>query len=619
MTRVLRTWSVVLGSAALVTAANASQGAYFSQSWGWVALALVCPVALVLIIGWAKAPGPLAISFAALLAGLGLWIVISATWSVSSAASIREGERMLVYVALALVLAFVLRRGDADALARGVFLGVALIASYALATRLFPDWLETADDPTLPYRLAEPIGYWNALGLLAAMGLLVGLGLAAHGKGMLNPIVGGVALPILATTLYFTFSRGAWAALAVGIAAMIALEPRRLRLLWSALVVAPASVVCVAVASRQDALTTEGAREADAVAEGHRLAVAVVTLALVSGALALGATWVSRRIHPPRWARRSVDAALAVLLAAGLFVAVLLAGGPAQALGELKDRFDKLPAALGAKNLNERLFIVSGNGRAESIGVAWDAARERPVLGHGAGSYEYLWYEQRPTRLAIRDAHSLYAETLAELGVVGLALLCLALLVPVVAAVKARRSRFVPAAAGAYAAWAASSAMDWHWEIVGVSLTALLAGGVALLASERGRPWPLPDAARWPLLVATIGLTGFALISVVGNQALFAGREALARRDWGAAAEHARRAESLLIWSFEPQVVLGDAAARSGDRPAALDAYRNAAAADGRNWAVWLRLAQVARGQERRAAYERVHELNPRERDLPGE
>ena len=618
MTRTVRTWAVALGSAALVTAANGSQGAYFSQSWGWVALALVCAVALALILGWVTVPGPLTIAFAVALATLGVWIVISATWSVSPAGSIREAERMLVYVALALVLAVVLRRGDADALARGSFLGAAAIASYALATRLFPDWLETYDDPALSYRLAEPIGYWNALGLLATMGLLVSLGLAAHGKGRLHALVGGAALPIFATTLYFTFSRGAWAALGIGFVLMVAFDARRLRLLWSTLALAPASVACVLVASRQDALTTEDASVTDAVTEGHRLAAVVVALALVSGVLAFGAAWISRRARVSRRALRSVDAGLAALTLVGVVAALVAAGGPSQALTELRERFDTPVAAQGA-NLNDRLFTVSGNGRGESIRVAWEAARERPVVGHGAGSYEYVWYEQRPTDLVIRDAHSLYAEMLAELGIVGFVLLCLALLAPLVAAIKARRSRFVPAATGAYGAWVAHSAMDWHWEVVGVTLTALLAAGVVLLASERARPRPLPDAVRWPLLAASVGLTAFALVSLVGNQALFAGREALIRRDWRGAAEHARRAESLLVWSFEPQVVLGDAAARSGERAVALDAYREAVTVDARNWAVWVRLAQVARGKERRAAYERVHELNPRERDLPGE
>ncbi|HYT50946.1 MAG TPA: hypothetical protein VEL10_01935 [Gaiellaceae bacterium] len=39
----------------------------------------------------------------------------------------------------------------------------------------------------------------------------------------------------------------------------------------------------------------------------------------------------------------------------------------------------------------------------------------------------------------VRDAHSLYVETLAELGPIGLALLSAALVVPLVAAVRARR------------------------------------------------------------------------------------------------------------------------------------------------------------------------------------
>ena len=40
---------------------------------------------------------------------------------------------------------------------------------------------------------------------------------------------------------------------------------------------------------------------------------------------------------------------------------------------------------------------------------------------------------------------------------------------------------------------------------------------------------------------------------------------------------------------------------------------------DPRNWVAWLRLAQVARGAERNAAYDRVRELNPLEEGLPGE
>jgi hypothetical protein len=605
--------------AALVAATNASQGGYFSQSWGWIALAFIGATSLMLILDVAHLPGRLRRGFAALMAALGVWVALSATWSITPAGSLREAERMLVYVALAGALAIVLRRGDATALATGVFAGSSLVAGYALATRLFPDKLESYDDPTLPYRLAEPVGYWNSLGLLAAMGLLLGVGIAAHGRKLPAVALAGGCLPLLAATLYFTFSRGAWAALAVGLVALVALDPRRLRLTWCTLVVAPAAAVCVAVASQHEALTTEGVTRADAVDEGRRLAIVVAVLMIASGALAIVARLVAVRVPAPRWAARTVDVAFATLAIAAVATGLVLAGGPATAVAEIGERFEGPVAGETGVDLNDRLFSVSGNGRAESIGIAWDAGRARPLLGYGAGSYESLWYERRVSSNAIRDAHSLYAETFAELGLVGMVLLGLALLAPIVAAARARRSRLVSAATAAYVAWAAHAAFDWHWEVVGVTTAALLACGVPLLAAERGRVRAWPDGVRWLLLAASIGLTLVSLVSLVGNQALFAGREAVPRKELTEAVEHAQRAEALLPWSFEPHVVLGDAAARSGDRARALAEYREAAEIDSRNWVVWLRLAQVARGAERRAAYVRVRELNPRERVLPGE
>ena len=157
-------------------------------------------------------------------------------------------------------------------------------------------------------------------------------------------------------------------------------------------------------------------------------------------------------------------------------------------------------------------------------------ATERPLLGHGAGSYEYLWYERRPTQLVIRDAHSLYAEMFAELGLVGVVLLGLALLAPLVAAVRARREPGRSRRRGRVRRVAAAHAgMDWHWEVVGVTMIALLAGAVALLAAERGSSACRSADRRAGLLLAASPSPSrsFALVSLVGNQALFAGREAL--------------------------------------------------------------------------------------------
>jgi hypothetical protein len=343
----------------------------------------------------------------------------------------------------------------------------------------------------------------------------------------------------------------------------------------------------------------------------------VAAAALASSLLAFGAHVAAERIPVQERVRRGFDFALAVLAVGAVVVGLVAVGGPREGFETLERRFDS--ATVTTADLNDRLFSIAGNGRSDQLRVSWDAAREARVAGNGAGTFEYLWYERRPTLLVVRDGHSLYLETLAEVGVVGLTLLGGALLVLVVGGIRARRSRYVAAATGAFLAWAAASAFDWHWEMVGVTLTALLAGSAGLVASERRAPRPMTEGSRFVLIGVTTALSILGVVSLVGNQALFAGREALAREEWQEARHDARRADALLPWSFEPELVLGDAAAGLGDREAALDAYRDAVAEDPENWVAWLRLGQVARGSERATAYQRVRRLNPLEEGLPGE
>lgn len=616
MTRTQRTYVVAAAVAAIVTAANASQGAYFSQSWGWVALAFLVPSTVLLIVDRVDAPGRLRVAFAALMVALAAWIGLSAVWSISTPASIRELERALVYVAVAFAIALVLRRGDGPAVVAGAGVGIVLVVSYGLATRLLPDHFGSPDDEFNAYRLAAPIGYWNSFGLFAAMGVVLVLAAVAHSRRRRHAVLAAAVAPALVVALYFTYSRGSWVALGVAIAATIVLDPRRLRLVWTLVAIAPASAVAIAIASRQDALTTEDSPVAAAAREGHRLLWFLALIALISAALGWLAHRVAEAVPADRRLRRLVNVALAVAALSAVAIG-LAAASVTGALGDLGRRFEAEPT-WGA-DLNERLFSVSGNGRTEMLGVAWDMAARHPIAGAGAGTFEYVWYRDRSTMQVVRDAHSLYAETLGELGVVGVVFVGALLLVPLLGAVRARRSRFVAPAAGAYLAWMAAAALDWHWEMVGVTMTALLIASAALLAAERGPRRALASPARGGVLAGTIVVSVAATWSLVGNQALFAAREANAREDWSAALDHGRRARALLFWSAEPDLVLGDAAAGLGDRPEAIRRYRNAVAADPENWVAWLHLAQVAGGAERSAAYRRVHELNPREEGLPGQ
>ncbi|HET8968039.1 MAG TPA: hypothetical protein VFN06_01265, partial [Gaiellaceae bacterium] len=233
MTRRQRTLIVAVAVATIVTAALASDGAYFSQSWGWVALAFLMPTAVLLILDRVAWPGPFRVAFASLIGALALWVGLSTIWSISASASAREGERMLVYVAVVLAIMVVLRRGDGPGVLAGALIGIALVSSYGLATRLVPDRFDASIDRFNATRLAEPIGYWNSYGLLTSMGVIVAVGVVAHSRRASFALAAGATVPLFVVALYLSFSRGSWLALFFGLAATVVLDPRRLTFLWS--------------------------------------------------------------------------------------------------------------------------------------------------------------------------------------------------------------------------------------------------------------------------------------------------------------------------------------------------------------------------------------------------
>src|SRR5919199_248801 len=105
--------------------------------------------------------------------------------------------------------------------------------------------------------------------------------------------------------------------------------------------------------------------------------------------------------------------------------------------------------------------------------VAWHEVELNPVLGSGAGTFERYWLLYRPVGSFARDAHSLYLETLAELGPIGLVLLLAALALPLLV-LRGRRDPLLATAAAGYAAYLVHTGVDWDWELPAVTLLGLL-------------------------------------------------------------------------------------------------------------------------------------------------
>jgi hypothetical protein len=156
-----------------------ANGGYFPVAWGWSGLALLWLAAIGLALGFKVEAGVLDWIFLGGLAGLTGWMFASLLWTSSVPGTVLEGERMLVYLSAGIAGIVLLRRSSVPALLLGVWAAIAVVSTYALGTRLFPERLGVFD-PISGYRLSEPVGYWNALGILAAIGTLLALGLAAR-------------------------------------------------------------------------------------------------------------------------------------------------------------------------------------------------------------------------------------------------------------------------------------------------------------------------------------------------------------------------------------------------------------------------------------------------------
>src|SRR5204862_4927479 len=123
----------------------------------------------------------------------------------------------------------------------------------------------------------------------------------------------------------------------------------------------------------------------------------------------------------------------------------------------------------------------------------------------------------------IRNAHSLYLETFAELGIVGLALILVFVLTPLVAgARRALRSTGdararLAATTAACAAFAVAAGIDWAWQLAVIPAAFLLLAGAILgpLIADRGAPTDRRASTWSSSLLGRLTLAAVALAALL--------------------------------------------------------------------------------------------------------
>ena len=160
----------------------------------------------------------------------------------------------------------------------------------------------------------------------------------------------------------------------------------------------------------------------------------------------------------------------------------------------------------------QRLASVQSN-RYAYWKVAVASFADHPLQGEGSGSFRAIWLREREFREVIRDAHSLYLETAAELGLVGL--LSLALLVARLrrrgGARRARAPRRGGRAGGVRAARGhrlGLGAAGAHARRPGAGGTAHRGGRASNPGGCRGGGWPSPMSAWFALRRGTASPAG---------------------------------------------------------------------------------------------------------------
>src|SRR3954451_13519608 len=469
-------------------------GGFFPGQVGLVATVL----ALALVLRITVAPRPFAGWSPALALGSGalaafsVWILLSALWSDAPARALSEFDRALLYtLVLVLTGSAIARVGDLAMLLRITALAFAAMVLEGLLTRLAPGTFPISAG-FLPERIAFPLTYWNAMGIACSLAIVLAVHLSASGSER-RPVrvLAAMFLPAFGVTLYLTFSRGAIWALPVGLVLYAVLgQPRGL---VSAAVAAVPAVVAVKVAYGAELLARADYDTAAAAPQARHVGLTLIGCCVAAGVLRFAGLWLDARVErvtlPPRSRWLFAGGVLALLV-----VGALAVGAPAK-LNDARKTFSE-GRYLNTADLRDRLTSTVDNGRVDNWRVALDGFRESRLHGTGAGTYRLTWELDRPAPpVRMTDGHSLYLETLSELGVVGLALLVVALGTLLIGGLL----RLAGPERHAFAAFVAGGAMlclhagvDWDWEMPALFVWFFGAGGVVLAA--RAEPVPRAEA-----------------------------------------------------------------------------------------------------------------------------
>jgi hypothetical protein len=343
---------------------------------------------------------------------------------------------------------------------------------------------------------------------------------------------------------------------------------------------------------------------------------AVVLILLLAMLGCAGAAILSARLDTDRLRMKPSSARLA--LVGGAVCVLLAAAALHRPINTAWDEFKNDRTVAGsAANPTERLSSLGG-----SRYVVWKEAvkafKSDPMRGIGPGSFEFYWSQEGDGSEFLRDAHSLYLEDMAELGLPGLASILVALAGLLIAALAARRTwrRDRDLAAGsaliaAFLVFLAYAAVDWMWELGAVGTLALGgaavagSGGLPRAAGRVPRPW-----LRVALVAAAIAAAAVQIPTLVSVQRTRASQSATEAGNPARGVDLANDAIDAESWAGSPYAARALAEETQGNLDQAKLDVGDAIEREPTNWRHHLLLARIdARLGDRPAVDAEIAEL----------
>jgi hypothetical protein len=547
----------------------------------------------------------------------------SALWSHATARALIAFDRVWFYLLILVVFGTVRPTlTDLRWLIRGIVVGASIVCLAGLTSRVAPDVWHTAPN-VANERLSYPVTYWNALGMLATLAMVLAFHLTCSlSERRLVRVLAAAVLPLLAATLFFTFSRGA---IAAGVIALLVYlfvgRPRGL--LSGALATAPVTAILLVVAYKANLLDTVDPTTPAATSQGHRVALIAALCAAVAAGLRL---YFASRLDPRL--RASADKAwmsrrartVTILCGAAAAVALILALGVPHRLSGDWHRFLSGVTPRGTHgDLRQRLVDPSNNGRGDLWRAALHGFSANPLEGRGAGMYQTIWEQHRPRFAFVVNAHSLYLETMAELGLPGL-LLLLAAIGSILGALAARARGSLRSIYGAMLAagifWGLHAGIDWDWQMPVTTIAFFAAAGLALVPRKGSGPSWIPGHGTRLLLGALLLATVALPVLIAGSQRqLGVAEKALYASNCPKASAAALSSIGWLDIRPEPYEVVGFCDLQRGLPRLGVAAMRHAVHFDGSSWEPYyaLAVAQASAGIDPRASAAQALRLNPHE------